>query len=92
EEFAVVLPDTDDAGATVIAEKIRKAVSEITLPSPDIVVTASLGIAVYPAHASTTERLERLADAALYTAKRSGRNRTEIAVIEERSPTAGVSL
>jgi diguanylate cyclase (GGDEF)-like protein len=90
EEFAVVLPDTDVAGATVIAEKIRKAISEVTLPSPELVVTASLGIAVYPRHASTTERLERLADAALYTAKRSGRNRTEIAIISEERSSAAV--
>ena len=92
EEFAVVLPDTDVTGAALIAEKIRQAISDITLPSSDIVVTASLGIAVYPDHAATTERLERLADAALYTAKRSGRNRVEIAIIsEERSAIVGVT-
>jgi diguanylate cyclase (GGDEF)-like protein len=92
EEFAVVLPDTDVTGAAVIAEKIRQAISDVTLPSSDIVVTASLGIAVYPDHAATTERLERLADAALYTAKRSGRNRVEIAIIsEERSAISAVT-
>lgn len=92
EEFAVVLPDTDVTGAALIAEKIRQAISDITLPSSDTVVTASLGVAVYPDHAATTERLERLADAALYTAKRSGRNRVEIAIIsEERSAIVGVT-
>jgi len=92
EEFAVVLPDTDVTGAALIAEKIRQAISDITLPSSDVVVTASLGVAVYPDHAATTERLERLADAALYTAKRSGRNRVEIAIIsEERSAIVGVT-
>jgi len=40
-------------------------------------VTASLGVAGFPEHANTPERLERLADAALYVAKRSGRNRSE---------------
>jgi len=92
EEFAVVLPDTDVTGAALIAEKIRQAISDITLPSSDTVVTASLGVAVYPDHAATTERLERLADAALYTAKRAGRDRVEIAIItEERSAIAGVT-
>jgi GGDEF domain-containing protein len=44
------------------------------------VYTASLGVAGYPDHASTLERLERLADAALYVvAERSGRNRVELA-------------
>ena len=90
EEFAVVLPDTDVVGAALIAEKIRQAISEITLPVPEMAVTASLGIAVYPEHAGTTERLERLADAALYTAKRAGRNRTEIAIISEERPAVAV--
>ena len=40
---------------------------------------ASLGVAGYPEHASTLDRLERLADAALYLAKRQGRDRVELA-------------
>jgi diguanylate cyclase (GGDEF)-like protein len=40
-------------------------------------VTASIGVGGYPDHASTLDRLERLADAALYLAKRHGRNRVE---------------
>ncbi len=76
--------------AAAIAEKIRQAIADIVLPSPEMTMTASLGIAVFPDHAATTERLERLADAALYTAKRAGRDRVEIAIIsEERS--VGVS-
>ncbi|MCW2529593.1 MAG: Diguanylate cyclase protein [Pseudonocardiales bacterium] len=79
EEFAVVLPDTDIAGAALTAEKIRAAIADISLPGTDLSVTASVGLAAYPDHATNTERLERLADSALYTAKRSGRNRVEIA-------------
>ena len=45
----------------------------------DLVITASIGIAIYPDHAVGSERLERLADAALFVAKRSGRNRVEVA-------------
>ncbi len=79
EEFAVMLPDTDITGAIVTAEKIRAAIAEIVLPGHAITVTASVGIAAYPDHAVTAEQLERLADSALYLAKRSGRDRVEIA-------------
>jgi diguanylate cyclase (GGDEF)-like protein len=79
EEFAIMLPDTDITGATVTAEKIRTAIAEIVLPGHAITVTASVGIAAYPVHATTAEQLERLADSALYLAKRIGRDRVEIA-------------
>jgi diguanylate cyclase (GGDEF)-like protein len=83
EEFAVLLPDTPIAEALEIAERVRAAVAEISLPGSDVSVTASIGVAVFPDHASTPDRLERLADAALYLAKRQGRNRVELA---ESSP------
>jgi diguanylate cyclase (GGDEF)-like protein len=79
EEFAVLLPDTEIAAALEIAERIRAAIAEITLPGSDVSVTASVGVSGFPDHAGTLERLERLADAALYVAKRRGRNRVELA-------------
>jgi diguanylate cyclase (GGDEF)-like protein len=79
EEFAVILPDTEVSMALLIAERIRVAVAEISLPGTDVTVTISIGVAVYPDHATTPDRLERLADAALYVAKRAGRNRAEVA-------------
>jgi diguanylate cyclase (GGDEF)-like protein len=79
EEFAVLLPDTNAGGAYEAAEKIRGAIGAIRLPGVDLTLTASLGVAVYPDHASTYERLERLADSALYLAKRNGRDQVEIA-------------
>ena len=79
EEFAVILPNTDALGASAVAEKLRKAIAEILVPGVDVEITASLGVAAYPEHGLSPERLERLADAALYVAKRSGRNRVEIA-------------
>jgi predicted signal transduction protein with EAL and GGDEF domain len=45
-----------------------------------------VGIATYPDHATSTERLERLADSALYVAKRTGRNRVELATPTEAGP------
>jgi diguanylate cyclase (GGDEF)-like protein len=88
EEFAVLLPDTEIRAALGIAERVRAAVAEISLPGTDAAVTASIGVAGFPDHATTPDRLERLADAALYLAKRQGRNRVELAestVIDTRA-------
>jgi diguanylate cyclase (GGDEF)-like protein len=79
EEFAVLLPDTEIPAALAIAERVRATIAEISLPGTDLSVTASIGVAGFPDHASTLDRLERLADAALYLAKRQGRNRVELA-------------
>jgi len=79
EEFAVILPNTEVAGGQETAEKLRLAISAITIPGLDLELTVSLGVAGYPEHAVGPERLERLADAALYVAKRTGRNRVEVA-------------
>ena len=79
EEFAILLPDTEIPAALRIAERVRAAIAEMSLPGIDVTVTVSVGVAGYPEHARTPDRLERLADAALYLAKRQGRNRVELA-------------
>jgi diguanylate cyclase (GGDEF)-like protein len=79
EEFAILLPDTEIPVALRIAERVRAAIAEMSLPGIDVTVTVSVGVAGYPEHASTPDRLARLADAALYLAKRQGRNRVELA-------------
>jgi diguanylate cyclase (GGDEF)-like protein len=86
EEFAVLLPDTEISSALEIAERVRAAIAEISLPGSDVTVTASIGVAGFPDHANTLERLERLADAALYVAKRQGRNRVELADLAAAVP------
>jgi diguanylate cyclase (GGDEF)-like protein len=91
EEFAVLLPDTEVGAALEIAERIRAAIAEITLPGSDVLVTASVGVSGFPDHAGTLERLERLADAALYVAKRRGRNRVELAELAGPAELAEVS-
>jgi diguanylate cyclase (GGDEF)-like protein len=79
EEFAILLPDTEIPAALRIAERVRAAIAEMSLPGTDVAVTVSVGVAGYPEHASTPDRIARLADAALYLAKRQGRNRVELA-------------
>jgi diguanylate cyclase (GGDEF)-like protein len=79
EEFAVLLPDTGVPAALEIAERVRAAVAEISLAGTDVSVTASIGVVGFPDHATSLDRLEWLADAALYLAKRQGRNRVELA-------------
>jgi two-component system cell cycle response regulator len=78
DEFAVILPQTQPEGALRVCERIRKAVEQLALSSGDIPVsvTATLGVADYPAEGiATAEELIQAADEALYGAKRGGKNR-----------------
>ena len=81
EEFCIVLPDTNENQASLIAERIVKAMSSLELSMNKLslgTVTASIGIAVFPDNAVTMDDTIRAADEALYLAKENGRNRTEI--------------
>ena len=79
EEFLVLLPNASFAEAQAVAERIVAAIRDLAIPhagSPFGVVTASFGIAtVRPVDGDNPNRLIRLADEALYEAKRSGRHR-----------------
>ncbi|HEY3960099.1 MAG TPA: diguanylate cyclase [Solirubrobacteraceae bacterium] len=75
EEFALILPDTDDHGAFVLAERLRCELHE-EFAADTVPVTISFGVASYPQHGETAGSLLRAADEALYAAKQSGRNRT----------------
>jgi diguanylate cyclase len=77
EEFAVLLPNTTLKQAEVVAEKVREAVSRIVMPfnGQKISSTVSGGLAAIVAD-ETAEALIQRADAAMYRAKQSGRNRT----------------
>ncbi len=90
EELAVVLPQTDSDGAALLAGRMREAVERLRVPSVSggaaLRVTASFGIASVPESATDREELVAAADAALYRAKRGGKNRVERA---ERVAAAG---
>jgi diguanylate cyclase (GGDEF)-like protein/hemerythrin-like metal-binding protein len=80
EEFAILLPETSRHGATIIAERLRKAVSNLKIPHEysDIsqYVTISMGVATTPLKKSVLpEIILKQADFALYQAKSTGRNR-----------------
>lgn len=76
EEFCMLLPDTDLAGARAVAERIRATIESI--PFAGFRVTASLGVADTESVRSV-DALFDAADRALYAAKRGGRNRVEVA-------------
>jgi len=94
EEFALLLPETSASDAGVLAERIRAAFCErgARCEEGDVVATVSCGVAVYPDHANDQATLVRMADSALYDAKREGRNRTEIAFADVGEPTSAEGL
>ena len=79
EEFAVVMYNTGSSEARLVAEKIRKAVSQTIIELPDhsrLAVTVSIGGAAFPEDTNSARELLALADEALYRAKGGGRDRT----------------
>ena len=72
DEFVLILPSTDTDGAKIVAERIRDSI-EAYRPK-GICMTASIGLASYPAHGKTKEGLFRLADQAMYRVKEKGKN------------------
>jgi diguanylate cyclase (GGDEF)-like protein len=76
EEFAIVVPDTDEHGAYMLAERMRTSIERETR------LTISFGVASSPLHGTTADALLQAADQALYAAKRLGRNRSVISSAE----------
>jgi diguanylate cyclase (GGDEF)-like protein len=87
EEFVVILPDTDAKTCALVAERIRKAVMTMVVPSntekPLPQLTVSMGIAIFPAHGHTLEEVIQSSDKALYESKHNGRNRVTVAAQQE---------
>ncbi|MGK5682217.1 diguanylate cyclase [Actinoplanes sp. URMC 104] len=76
EEFAVIMPGRDAAAALAVAERIRLRIGAIGTVAP---VSASLGVAMCPAHGTEPADLIASADAALYRSKGDGRDRVTFA-------------
>jgi diguanylate cyclase (GGDEF)-like protein len=74
DEFALILPQAYSEGALLVAERLRARIEKIEIPGFGS-LAASMGIATYPTHARSRAALTSASDAALYSAKRSGRNR-----------------
>jgi len=80
EEFAIFLADADMAAATLVAERLRHAIAGETVETKNgpVRITISLGVATDSGRDAELENLLERADAALYTAKRGGRNRVAV--------------
>lgn len=80
EEFCILMPDTSPSGAMEVAERLRQRIQAVSfkhlgVPYP---ITISLGVATDAGDDATFDRLYSRADEALYAAKSTGRNRTEV--------------
>ena len=82
EEFAVILTETDFEGGLEVAERLRLAIKTAEVPTVGH-MTASFGVAEFPLSAQTGRELIAIADAAMYEAKRQGRDRVARAVESE---------
>ncbi len=89
DEFAVVLPETPPGEAILVAERVRRRVDERLFRMPDsgqiLRATVSIGVATFPEDAVEKMNLVEKADAALYRAKRGGKN----AVVTVAEPGPG---
>jgi diguanylate cyclase (GGDEF)-like protein len=82
EEFAILLSQTNPQHAAGVAEKLRRLVETWQFPGVPRPVTISAGAATYPDHGCTRDDLVKAADAGLYAAKQSGRNRVLLAPLK----------
>ena len=75
EEFVMLVPDADKDAAFCLAERLREELAKVKVDNiPPI--TVSFGIATYPADGTEVDELIKKADAAMYAAKRAGRNKS----------------
>ena len=85
DEFAVLLPRQDERQATAVARSIVERVAALDIEGVGP-VTVSAGVATYPMQGSGRDELIRLADSALYRAKKDGKNRVRAYSVESILP------
>lgn len=80
DEFMIIAPDLPLQEAKQKAEKIRRYLEThpIRYEGLDILISVSMGIALYPNHAENADELKKVADLALYTSKKRGKNRVTV--------------
>ena len=88
DEFAMILPQAYSDGALIVAERVRARIEQIEIPGFGN-LSASMGVATFPTHARSRAELTSASDAALYSAKRSGRNRVCVFDATGESSEAG---
>ncbi|HWP42187.1 MAG TPA: sensor domain-containing diguanylate cyclase [Blastocatellia bacterium] len=88
EEFVVILPQCGREDAIMVAERLREAIASSILPNIGQ-ITASLGVASYPAAAKSKDELIEMADRAMYLAKAAGRNRVRTLMHHQYSSLNG---
>ena len=81
EEFAILLPETNEEAARSFAERLRREITECApiVQGEKLALTASVGVAIATRYTTRVNALLQAADEALYQAKRTGRNRICIA-------------
>lgn len=85
DEFAVVLPDTNERGARAVAERVRARIADhefLAIEGLQVRLTASVGIATLPGGMATADALLQAADRAMYRVKERGKNGIEVATHE----------
>ena len=90
DEFVLLLPETDLAGAMLVADKVRIDIGRLALPSDGSVIrtSASIGLVTFPDDGRTSTELMRRADLAMYEAKRRGRDQIVRFARETKVPMA----
>ena len=93
EEFVVILPEASEDEAFEVAERVRECTEKQTVAAFGLGkgATVSAGVACYPKHGVTRHGLILNADAALYSAKRSGKNQCHIYECEHHKPYRAAS-
>lgn len=90
DEFVLLLPETDLAGAMLVADKVRVDIGRLALPRDGAAIraTASIGLVSYPDDGRTSNELMRRADLAMYEAKRRGRDQVVRFARDAQGPTS----